>query len=84
MAILGIPNRTENWKTAVYFSPLFGGKSIRLAERLGESPKPQSGEVKLELFWKGMRDHLYDRKKNKISAKQALVDRYNRLFPNLR
>ena len=84
MTILGIPNRTENWKTAVYFSPLFGEKSIRLAERLGEFPRPQSGEVKLELFWKGMRDHLHDRKKNKKSAKQALVDRYNRLFPNLR
>jgi len=83
MHILGIKNRTEDWKTAVYFSPLFGGNSNGLAERLGETPRPRPEDVILELFWKGMRDHLYARRIKKRSAKQALVDRYNRIFPNL-
>ena len=51
--ILGIENRTENWKTTVYFSQMFGGKSHRLAEILGATPELPPGEVKLELFWKG-------------------------------
>ena len=84
MKILGIQNRTENWKTACYFSQLLGEKSIYLAERLGENPRPQSGDVKLELFWKGMRDFLYQTNVKKESAKQELVDLYMRLFPNLR
>ena len=84
MHILGIENRTENWKTAVYFSPLFAGNSNRLAERLGATPPPPSDGVVLELFWKGMRDHLYDRKMKKRFAKQALVECYDRMFPNLR
>ena len=84
MPILGIENRTENWKTAVHFSPLFIGNSNRLAERLGVTPLPASEDVKLELFWTGMRDHLNGRKMNKRIAKNELVDCYNRMFPNLR
>ena len=84
MHILGIENRTENWKTAVYFSPLFLGNSNRLADRLGATPLLPSDDVTLELFWKGMRDHLYKRGIKKRFAKQALVDRYNRMFPSLR
>tara|TARA_B100002003_G_C13895335_1_gene436428 strand:- start:390 stop:617 length:228 start_codon:yes stop_codon:yes gene_type:complete len=59
MGILRIRNRTENWKTAVHFSPLFGEKSFRLAERLGAEPETRPADVKLELFWRGMRDHLH-------------------------
>ena len=33
--ILGIENRTENWRTTVYFSPMFSGKSYKFAEVLG-------------------------------------------------
>ena len=74
MTILGIENRTENWKTAVYFSPLFDGKGGRLIERLGESPMPQLDDVRLELFWKGMRDLLFQYGVKKDSARQELVD----------
>ena len=84
MPILDITNRTENWKTAVYFSPLFNGNGARLAERLGEFPKPQSGGVNLELFWRGMRDFLYRTRVKKQSAQQEYADLYVRLFPNLR
>ena len=41
MAVLGIENRTENWKTAVHFSPLFSGDSSQLAIRLGAEPSPR-------------------------------------------
>ncbi len=44
--ILGIENRTENWKTTIYFSPMFGGKSHRLTEMLGATPELPPGEVK--------------------------------------
>ncbi len=72
MHILGIENRTENWKTAVYFSPLFAGNSNRLAERLGATPLSASDDVVLELFWKGMRDDLYGRKiKKKVGQTSA-------------
>ena len=92
MNILGIKNRTENWKTAVYFSPLFGAKSINLVNRLGESPGPATEDVKLELFWKGMRDFLHrDSEKKepargqlKEAARGQFVDLYLRLFPDLR
>ena len=84
MPILDIINRTENWKTAVYFSPLFNGNSARLAERLGEFPKPQSEDVKLELFWRGMRDFLNITGVKKEFARQDYADLYVRLFPDLR
>jgi len=44
--ILGIENRIENWKTTIYFSPMFGGKSHRLTEMLGATPELPPGEVK--------------------------------------
>ena len=84
MAVLGIENRTENWKTAVHFSPLFSGDSSQLAIRLGAEPSPQPGEVKLELFWKGMRDFLHQDKQNRDTIAQQLVDIYKTQFPNLR
>ena len=57
--ILGVENRTENWKTAVHFSPLFHGKCGQFAEKLGAIPVPEFGDAKIELFRKGMRDYFY-------------------------
>ena len=67
MGILGIKNRTENWKTARTFAPFFGNQELllRLVQRLGEPSTTKANEVKLELFWKGMRDHLYPRRPSK-------------------
>lgn len=84
MTILGIENRTENWKTAVYFSPLFGGKGYQLAERLGAEPRPRPGEVRVELFWRGMRDLLHQSKRKRPTIKRELVDLYIARFPGLR
>ena len=84
MTILGITNRTENWKTARHMSPLFGANAVRLAWRLlpqGEGHSTlREGDVRLELFWKGIRD--YEDKHKKIEDK-ALADAYSRLFPDL-
>ena len=82
--ILGIKNRTENWKTTVYFSPLFGGKSQRLAEMLGATPELPPDEVKLELFWKGIRDYRYREGLSRRELEGRVVESYNQNFSNLR
>ena len=70
MSILGITNRTENWKTAQYFAPLFGANSVRLARRLlGSGTTLEPGDVSLELFWRGVRDYIY--RENKSLPKEA-------------
>ena len=88
MAILGITNRTENWKTARYFAPLFGANSVRLARRLlgyeGKRAKLQPGDVRLELFWYGMRDH-FDRQEKKLAAEEeSIAAAYSEEFRDLR
>ena len=82
--ILGIENRAENWKTTVHFSPLFHGRCRQFAEKLGAIQLPKSGEVNMELFWKGMRDYSYRESLSRKDLQQATVDLYNRNFSNLR
>ena len=82
--ILGIENRTENWKTAVHFSPLFHGKCGRFAEKLGAIPVPESGDIKIELFWKGMRDFFNRESLSREDLVLRAVDLYDRNFSNLR
>ncbi len=89
MGILGIENRTENWKTAYCFSPFFRDPSARsiLANRLLKPlDKSQSSDVHLELFWYGMRDYIAHLKKEKKPAPtpQDLAERYTCLFGDLR
>ena len=86
MAILGITNRTENWKTARYFAPLLGSASVRLARRLvGRSAPLEPGDVRLELFWKGMRDLIARGEHGDREQRAALLARhYQDAFPTLR
>ena len=77
--ILGIDNRTENWKTARFFAPLFRGRNDSLVLRLlGED------DGWLELYWSGMRDFA---KKMEDEGKpinpEDLARAYNRLFADL-
>ncbi len=64
MGILGITNRTENFKTAKTFAPFLVedeaslAKRADLIKRLGETPPSDHSKIGLELFWKGMRDKL--------------------------
>ena len=88
MAILGIINRTENWKTAYYFSPFFrdDASRLKLAQRLGEPEGTKPEDVSIELYWQGMRDYLHKNggvNTNRVLAGDLAV-RYDRLFPGLR
>ncbi len=89
MSILGIENRTENWKTAEYFAPFFTDQTarLRLADRLGASKSTPLSEVKIELFWKGMRDHLHqcqEKPRNNQRFFPTFSELYVTLFPDLR
>ena len=85
MGILGIPNRTENWKTAQTFAPFIGNQfALRLlAERLSGEMPGQEEEVELELFWTGGRDYWYAAKENSDIVKpspESLACAYNHYF----
>ena len=86
MPILGIHNRTENWKTAALFAPLLGERRVRLAHLLGEDWQTEPHEVSIELFWKGMRDYVDKMKDDYPDAIDAhkCRDSYLKLFPDLR
>ena len=86
MAILGITNRAENWKTATRFAPLFGHGSVRLARRLvGADSTFEPGQVRLELFWRGVRDYIHQHGGSSGSDwANDFAYGYRRLFPDLR
>ena len=53
MGILGIENRTENWKSAQL---LRARSEAGLARRLGEPDVTPADDIRIELFWYGVRD----------------------------
>ena len=87
MGILGIENRTENWKTARYFAPFFESALARarlvnyLLEPSAEPHKVIPEPIGLELFWQGMRD--YEDAKRKVPDTE-LASHYACRFRNLR
>ena len=90
MGILGIENRTENWKTTQHLHCLSGEAKSSLVYELGERPKPQGHEVQLELFWHGGRDYFYGLNEGrgrspeeKGSDDDRLAACYQSLFPSL-
>ena len=90
MGILDITNRTENWKTVQHFHGLSDAAKVRLAQKLGEPIGTRPEEIKIELFWKGVRDQMHQDswgKKSpgeKAELKKEFADRYNRRFSELR
>lgn len=85
MGILGIENRTENWKTASHFIPLMNiNRAGALADRLTPNLPPRSEEPKLELFWKGMRDFIHQSAIDTDTLRQNATHLYNNYFTNLR
>lgn len=80
MGILGINNRTENWKTVQHFHGLSDAAKVGLVRRLGEPDDTVAEEIGLELFWCGMRD--YD-KEHKVDA-DDLVKVFESCFCSLR
>ena len=85
MAILGITNRAENWKTAKHFVPLSGDARVRLVDRLLRGPTtPDERDTHAELFWRGMRDHFHGARKGLDEQREVLSDHYSGSFRNLR
>lgn len=86
MNILGIVNRTENWKTASSFAPLLPDLGHLLARRLGDQQNTCSGTVPLELYWKGVRDYFdcHGGRKKAFDDKDRISKIYVKLFSNLR
>ncbi len=69
MGILGIKNRTENWKTAKTFARFFDDEDLKRELVIELEPSDTDPEyVKLELFWKGIHDHLSKRRTSKRDA----------------
>ena len=75
MGILGIKNRTENWKTVQHFHGLCDAAKVTLVRRLGEPEDTVAKDIEIELFWYGIRDYKRD---------IDLVQIYRCLFPCLR
>ena len=90
MGILGIENRTENWKTARYFAPFFESALARarlvnyLLEPFEETSAPDLGTIKIELFWKGMRDYEHKKEEKMPVPDTVLLDHYKCRFEDLR
>ena len=85
--VLGIENRTENWKTAYRFAPYFRDSDarLRLVRRLGETDAVEGSSVHIELFWKGMRDHLHGIPKVEIEDSEARLLKYSgEMLPGIR
>ena len=80
--VLGIQNRTENWKTARCLWPFFVDRAVCMARRLGEPRATPTAEVNLELYWKSVRDWCAGR--NKPPCEEQLVESCRKLFPDLR
>ena len=80
MGILGINNRTENWKTVQHFHGLSDAAKVGLVRRLGEPKDTAPEEITLELFWRGIRDYAHEHK----VEDDDLVGVYECLFENLR
>lgn len=88
MTILGVTNRTENWKTARHFAPLFGHaaqaaeRRVKLAQKLLPPEDFAPEDTSLELFWYGMRDYLSDAGLRVAAEEEGLAYHYRRLFEN--
>lgn len=85
MPILGIENRTENWRTAHSFAPLFGDAALRrrFAVRLGASIG-DGDDVSLELFWHGLRDYGKQQGWEEKDYIEPCAGAYERHFSKLR
>lgn len=90
--ILGIRNRTENWKTARTFARMYPENVAALANNLlkpysyvsrSEFRIIKSDEAHLELFWKGVRDYVHTKKVGKLELMNEFAELYNHVFKDL-
>ena len=57
---------------------------VNLVQRLGKLSRPPSHKVRLELYWRGMRDYMHCKSRSRGQWEEDLARRYVRLFPGLR
>ncbi|WP_420065100.1 hypothetical protein [Pectobacterium colocasium] len=85
--ILGIKNRTENWTTVNNLFDLKNKKLISYLMRNNDDesePFDDGVQARLELFWYGYRDYLFDNSINLNTINtNAIYERFLRLFPDL-
>ena len=86
MGILGIDNRTENWRTACVLSPLVERHGARssLANHLVGAAGRCGDSVQFELFWKGMRDYVHEHPSGTEAYATRFLSLYRDCFPSLR
>ena len=85
--VLGIANRTENWKTAYRFAPYFRDSDarMRLVQRLDRTDDAEGCVIHLELFWKGTRDHLHCKSEDEIEDSKGCLLKYSKeMLPDIR
>ena len=85
--VLGINNRTENWKTAREFAPLFSRADARrrLVQRLDKADDSEASAIHLELFWKGTRDYLhFTDETGRQDIRESLLENCKKLFHELK
>ena len=84
MGILGITNRSENWKTVEHFYGLDNDAKTRLVEQLGIPEGLPARDIRIEFFWYGIRDYL-DQVNVSIRPDHGVIARsYEELFGDLR
>lgn len=89
MGILGISNRTENWKTATAFAPFFNDKVLLrklVFDHLNPCDDSSKDHLEIELFWEGLRDlrFKYKNTEKEINFEERLIRYYRDEFRDLR
>ena len=84
--ILGIKNRTENWKTVQHFHGLSQDARKCLVKKLLGTNQLESEDIQIELFWYGFRDYIAtcDEKGNCPPTAENVVEIYNEYFGDLK
>ena len=85
MGILGIENRTENWKTVEHFYGLSDAAKARLVRRITGTREADSNNIEIQLFWYGFRDYIaaYEEKGKTPPTREQVAKDYNKLFRDL-
>lgn len=82
--ILGIKNRTENWKTVQHFHGLSRDAQKRLAKKFLGTDDLESNDIQIELFWYGFRDYIEQCPEGDKPTEEAVEHLYRKYFGDLK
>lgn len=85
MGILGIVNRTENWKTVEHFYGLSDDAKACLVRRIAGTEGFDSDNIEIQLFWYGFRDYIAmcEDNGNTPPTREQVAKAYDNLFESL-